>query len=208
MALQLDANIVYTLEEYRELFKINRLIMTRIKESLLKKGIQSDNNFIIDLENFIFNSIKWEIDVKHFNIYKRLVKNLSYNDIFLHVAQKRTKSIASVRYNSRITEIIIVKTENIMNNKYTHSALNFLNHNHFPESYTLCSCHYNKHEWKFDCPCCNHIMMKFADHCISDIGSKLLIQNTYQYLLFLFGMKDRLINDVVRNIGIIFVDLL
>lgn len=117
--IQLRENIVFTEEEYEDLFyggRDKKASHMKLKCVLIKKGFKEDEvkkARYCDIENFIFNSIVREkvlyytsfpnekgVPAKLFYIYTNLVQNLSHDDVT--VWNEITKFVSKRRVNSTV----------------------------------------------------------------------------------------------------------
>lgn len=229
--MQLHSNIIFTEKQYQELFcqgKQNPLL-SDVRKMLVQKGVNHVNKLKhADIENFVFNSIvRKTCKPEMMEIYKRLIKDKSYDDILSYVRDKRYhKDCITFTYTPMITGIILAKTVDVyeLERRYLHDkeidrqkaknvgcviikSRELLSSNHFSDM--LCNCDSKKINFMtFNCPCCNQKMVNFADECIINLAEPILKEKSYHFLLFLFGMKTIIIKDIVTYIGMKVIDLL
>lgn len=164
MTLKLQSSIVFTEDEYQNLFcgtRNKKASLAELRVLLTNLGIKNVNKIKhCDIENFIFNSIIWKTDNLLF-VYKDLVQQLSYNSVLNHVKTKRyNKDVITFYYNHYVTGIILSnsinkeieyqdaqKRANIKKYiEYGKSLLQFAENN--PYDNTLCACT-TEHKFNF-----------------------------------------------------------
>lgn len=236
MTLQFNNSIVFTENEYESWFCMgrNNILLADLRKLIVNKGVPSKNinkvNFC-DIENFVFNSIVRKTAPMHlFTVYKRLVARISYSTIIAYVKTRRYHGDAITHeYNPYVTGIIIASTidqqeeqrrfiedyhENAQTRynilRHTKTGREFLiKHSNNISKCDLFSCPRVSFFAGASCDCCVHKMLLFVNECIINLGYKLLVSDTYNFLLFSFGMKNNgMIKDVIVRVGFSVIDIL
>jgi hypothetical protein len=225
--MQLRDNVVFTEEEYKDLFMGSKEFpMAKVKELLYRKGLMIMGNSIDDreraAENFIFNSIPRENNSVSQNLFFScsliILKSLSCEDVFKFVSQRRYIFSKKIRYYLYFVVGLIFSHGN-NNFRYNFRCIEEIYHGYFNRGKKFipflsfhmlvnydakkCSCDefHLMHHFGTDniCLCCANNIVSFAEDCTIKLGRKLLTSN---FLLFQCNFKDELVGDILNFIGL------
>lgn len=192
----LKGSIIFTEKEYELWFQQGRdnIAIEDLRKELANRGIHADKIMHEEIENFVFNSIIWKTPDFLFPIYKQLVEKLSFKMVTHYVNSRRYYNERTILYyGAAIAGIILADT----NQQYQGLSMYYYikKGKKILSNYvcTSCTCPFENFP---TCSVCFYYMILFANDCIIHLGRPLYIELTYNFLLFYFGVKDRIIKDI------------